>query len=226
MFRDARLWVIAVAAWIPPAIWYAHALHVASAYEPHHMFGEGGIGFVTAIEYLARLRVLRLQRHDVDCIRGCRRRHVSRASYARTLAVPLVGSVGSGVHDHRRPREHPSVVSTSTDRAGGGIRRFRMRPAARRRACSPSSIGSRRGDVSAHAVRLPSCRRTHAAVRALGRAAPPGRLGHSAASCPGAHGVYRRWGSPGHLLQRSARLEFPSEVRIGTGDERGSDTGT
>ncbi len=57
MFRDARLWLIAAAAWIPPVIWYAHALHVASAYEPHHMFGEGGIGFVTAIEYLARFRV-------------------------------------------------------------------------------------------------------------------------------------------------------------------------
>ncbi len=56
MFRDARLWVIAVAAWIPPVIWYAHALHVASAYEPHHMFGEGGVGLVTGIEYLARLR--------------------------------------------------------------------------------------------------------------------------------------------------------------------------
>ena len=57
MFRDARLWVIAVAAWIPPVIWYAHALHVAKVYEPHHMFGEGGIGFVTPIEYLAQLRV-------------------------------------------------------------------------------------------------------------------------------------------------------------------------
>jgi hypothetical protein len=55
-FRDARLWLIAVAAWVAPVIWYAHALHVARAYEPHHMFGEGGIGFVTAVEYLARLR--------------------------------------------------------------------------------------------------------------------------------------------------------------------------
>ena len=55
IFRDARLWWIAAAAWIPAVIWYAHALQVARAYEPHHMFGEGGIGFVAATEYLARL---------------------------------------------------------------------------------------------------------------------------------------------------------------------------
>ena len=194
--------------------------------EPHHMFGEGGIGFVTAIEYPARLRVFVFSGTTLTVFVVAAAGMCLAPRYARAMAVPLVGPVRSGVHDHRRPREQSSVVSASTHRAGGGICRLRVRPAARSRACRASSIGSWPGGFSAHTVRLPGCRRTGTDVRGLGRATPSSRLGSSAASRPGAGGVYRRWGSPRYLLQRPARLEFPSEVRIGAGDERGSDPGT
>ena len=54
-FTNPRLWLVAIAALTPPALWYWHALFVARTFPPFHMFGDGGIGVVSVRQYLDRL---------------------------------------------------------------------------------------------------------------------------------------------------------------------------
>ena len=56
--RHVELWGIALFAFMCTAAWYLHAWRIARAHEPHHLFGEEGLAFVSAAGYATRATTL------------------------------------------------------------------------------------------------------------------------------------------------------------------------
>lgn len=51
IYRQPTLWLVAVIALVPAAIWYWHARELALQFYPHHFFGAGGIRIMNASWY-------------------------------------------------------------------------------------------------------------------------------------------------------------------------------
>jgi 4-amino-4-deoxy-L-arabinose transferase-like glycosyltransferase len=52
VFQRFDLWIFAVIALLPSALWYGHAYQIALQFYPHHFFGAGGVQIMSAAWYL------------------------------------------------------------------------------------------------------------------------------------------------------------------------------
>jgi 4-amino-4-deoxy-L-arabinose transferase-like glycosyltransferase len=57
-FFMPRLWTSAAVAVVPSLMWYGHAYRISQVYEPHHLFGSGGIGIASLAQYGRILAVI------------------------------------------------------------------------------------------------------------------------------------------------------------------------
>ena len=51
-FRNFHMWLFAVIALLPSALWYWHAHQISLQFYPHHFFGAGGVKFMSLAWYL------------------------------------------------------------------------------------------------------------------------------------------------------------------------------